>query len=194
VIRSIEARHYRCLRDVRVELGSFHVLVGPNGSGKTTFLDVPALLRDLLQLGFEESLRVRGSLESLVWRGEGDRFDLAVELEIPEDLRKRLDTHLDWAWDRVRYELAIGRNSQGDLAVMAENLWFKLGKPAKPRALPVAPPPAAEPWPNPEEWTGWHPILTKEVGSGHHIFYAETPPSSTSSGSAPRLRTTTPTS
>ena len=38
----IEALNYRCLRYVRQPLGDFRVLVGPNASGKTTFLDVVA--------------------------------------------------------------------------------------------------------------------------------------------------------
>lgn len=44
MIRLIEALNFRCLRYVKQELGPFHVLVGPNASGKTTFLDVIAFL------------------------------------------------------------------------------------------------------------------------------------------------------
>lgn len=40
MISLIEAKGYRCLRYVRQALGDFHVLVGSNASGKTTFLDV----------------------------------------------------------------------------------------------------------------------------------------------------------
>ncbi|MFN4258579.1 MAG: hypothetical protein ACK4RK_04730 [Gemmataceae bacterium] len=32
----IEALNYRCLRYVHQPLGPFHILVGPNASGKTT--------------------------------------------------------------------------------------------------------------------------------------------------------------
>jgi len=40
----IEALNFRCLRYIRQPLAPFHVLVGPNASGKTTFLDVVAFL------------------------------------------------------------------------------------------------------------------------------------------------------
>lgn len=40
MIRLVEALHYRCLRYVRQPLDDFQVLVGPNASGKSTFLDV----------------------------------------------------------------------------------------------------------------------------------------------------------
>lgn len=39
MITLIEALNYRCLRYISRPLESFHVLVGPNASGKTTFLD-----------------------------------------------------------------------------------------------------------------------------------------------------------
>ena len=42
------ALNYRCLRYVSRPLQPFHVLVGPNASGKTTFLDVVGFLQDLL--------------------------------------------------------------------------------------------------------------------------------------------------
>lgn len=44
MICSIEALKFRCLRYVQRPLLPFHVLVGPNASGKTTFLDVVSFL------------------------------------------------------------------------------------------------------------------------------------------------------
>jgi predicted ATPase len=45
----IEAKRFRSLRAVEQDLGAFRALVGPNGSGKTTFLDVIAFLSDLVR-------------------------------------------------------------------------------------------------------------------------------------------------
>src|SRR6185503_16460373 len=47
----IEALNFRCLRYVAQDLTRFHVLVGPNASGKTTFLDVVAFLGRLVSSG-----------------------------------------------------------------------------------------------------------------------------------------------
>ncbi len=49
MIALVEAKGYKCLRYIRQPLERFHVLVGPNASGKTTFLDVIAFLGDLLR-------------------------------------------------------------------------------------------------------------------------------------------------
>jgi predicted ATPase len=44
MISKIEALNYRCLKYVSQPLERFQVLVGPNASGKSSFLDGVALL------------------------------------------------------------------------------------------------------------------------------------------------------
>ncbi len=102
----IEALNYRCLKYVSQSLGPFHVLVGPNASGKTTFLDVVGFLRDIVASGLEPALMNRTfNPEELLFNRQGDRFELAIEAAIPEELRKATaKPELDMA----RYEVAIG--------------------------------------------------------------------------------------
>src|SRR5690242_8393545 len=57
MITLIEARNYKCLRDVTQRLGPYHVLVGPNASGKSTFLGIPALLGLLVAVGLGSAIR-----------------------------------------------------------------------------------------------------------------------------------------
>ena len=106
MITLIEALNYRCLRYISRPLKPFHVLVGPNASGKTTFLDVVAFLQDLITDGLDAALEKRTrNPQELLFRREGDRFELAIETSIPDELRQltarpELDT--------ARYEIAIG--------------------------------------------------------------------------------------
>ncbi len=51
----IEALNYRCLRYVTRSLSPMRMLAGPNGSGKTTFLDVLAFLGRLVSEGLESA-------------------------------------------------------------------------------------------------------------------------------------------
>jgi len=51
MITQLEAYNYRCLRHVQQPLGRFHVLIGRNASGKSTFLDVLGFLQDALTGG-----------------------------------------------------------------------------------------------------------------------------------------------
>ena len=106
MITLIEALNYRCLRYVSRTLGTFHVLVGPNASGKTTFLDVVGFLRDMVSEGLDVALLGRTSNpEELLFHRQGDRLELVIEARIPDRLRElTAKSNLDTA----RYEVAIG--------------------------------------------------------------------------------------
>ena len=68
MIRRIEALNYRSLRYVSQEIRPFQILVGPNATGKSTFLDVPALLSDFLRDGQTKPTRPKELLETLTVR------------------------------------------------------------------------------------------------------------------------------
>ena len=90
MITLIEALNYRCLRYVSRPLGPFHVLVGPNASGKSTFLDVVGFLRDLVSEGLDEALSRRtNNPQELLFQRQGDTLELAIEASIPDELRRR---------------------------------------------------------------------------------------------------------
>lgn len=130
MIRRIQALNYRCLRYVDLHLdGSFHILVGPNASGKSTLLDVIGFLGDLVSDGLDTAVARRTrNFQDLVWdrRTENPRFELAVEFEIPEALRNKLpDQEYDFESFRVfRYEVAIRLGSDG-LCIASEGGFLK---------------------------------------------------------------------
>lgn len=106
MITLVEALNYRCLRYVHRPLKPFHVLVGPNASGKTTFLDVIGFLSDLVSEGLDFALSERSSdPQGLLFQRQGDRFELAVEAQIPVEQRELTSKP---EMDTVRYEIAIG--------------------------------------------------------------------------------------
>src|SRR5437867_8667494 len=105
MITRIEALGYRCLRYVSQPLDSFHVLVGPNASGKTTFLDVVSFLGRLVSDGLDAAVGERTeSFQDLVWQRDGKVFELAIEAGIPKDRREKLTK----GFDAIRYEVRIG--------------------------------------------------------------------------------------
>lgn len=106
MIRHIEALGFRCLRSVSQELGRFHVIVGPNASGKTTFLDVIAFLGSLVADGLDAAIDQRTqNFQDLTWARSGDPFELAIELAIPSELREQLKRK---NYDAIRYEVGLG--------------------------------------------------------------------------------------
>lgn len=59
---SFEVEHFRSLRKITLPLGPLNVLVGPNGSGKTTVLEVFRFLADVIRTDLaQRSSRRSGS-------------------------------------------------------------------------------------------------------------------------------------
>ena len=115
MIRRIQALNFRCLRYVDIDLsGSFHILVGPNASGKSTLLDVIGFMSDLVSDGLGAAVERRtGNFQDLVWGRPKKNlgFELAVEFDIPEALRSKLaDEHYTGPF---RYEVAIQEGADG---------------------------------------------------------------------------------
>lgn len=121
MITKVEALRYRSLRYVSQELGQFHVLVGPNASGKTTFLDVISFLGDLVSSGIVEAVSKRTqNFQDLLWGKAGSAFELAVEARVAESARG------GWAGDLIRYEVRIGHDvQQNQMTILAESVRLK---------------------------------------------------------------------
>ena len=122
MIRLVEALNFRCLRYIRQSLKDFQVLIGPNASGKTTFLDVVAFLGDLLSKGLDDAITLRSStIHDLFFFHEGQRFQLAVELQIPTDRKKMFAK--DETYRYVRYEISIGiEEERNDIQIFDEQV------------------------------------------------------------------------
>ena len=140
MISLIEALNYRCLRYIRQPLDRFHVLVGPNASGKTTLLDVVAFLSRFVSDGLEAAVSERtANFFDLLWQHEGNRFELAVEATIPEDRRKLLD---DDKYDTIRYDLALAIDpDSSEVFIAAENGCLKISEPVPQQQTPPFPGP-----------------------------------------------------
>lgn len=123
----IQTRSFRCLKSVDQALGPFRALVGPNASGKTTFLDVIGFLGDLVRNRGDvlETVRNRSAnFEKLVWMGVGRSFQLAVEADIPDSVKKEMhDTKQ--CFNRLRYEVEVGLEPESnEVGLDHETLWL----------------------------------------------------------------------
>jgi len=123
----IQAKSFRCLKVIDQKLGSFNALVGPNASGKTTFLDVIGLLSDIIRQRGDVLTAIQNrsnTFEKLLWMGHGKSFQLALEAKIPDGVRKEMaeENHV---FDRVRYEVEIGlAPGSGEIGLNHEALWL----------------------------------------------------------------------
>src|SRR5215472_6120254 len=85
MITRVEAYRFRCLREIKQSLRPFQILVGPNASGKSAFMDVLAFLSTLVSEGLQAAASERSkNFHDLVWGRGGYGFRLAVEAHPPE--------------------------------------------------------------------------------------------------------------
>lgn len=182
MISLIEALNYRSLRYVRQPLSPFQILIGPNGSGKTALLEIPSFLSNLIELGLDLALggddRISIPLRAtdarqLLWKQQGQLFELAVELSIPQGLARGNGAE---AKQVCRYELAIDAVAR---SLAAENLLLIPQGDHKPR-------PPLEVFPSPRTIpstilmgahgalpTGWQQVIARNQ-PGKATFFAET--------------------
>jgi predicted ATPase len=175
MITRIEALNFRCLRYVSQPMGRFHVLVGPNASGKTTFLDVVAFLGRLVSQGLDAAVGERTqNFQDLLWRRQGESFELAIELAVPEKLRANLR---DPSCETVRYEISLVTDPEShEMSFRAERVFLKTSAREQARQRDLFPAPI----PPPETLltstgtrSGPRLVLNKTPG-GNDNFYSET--------------------
>ncbi|MGQ9503835.1 MAG: methylation-associated defense system AAA family ATPase MAD3 [Thermogutta sp.] len=143
MIRLIEVLNYRCLRYIRQPLAPFHILVGPNASGKTTFLDVVSFVGRLVSEGLDAALEERtANFEDLVWNRGGNFFEIAIEAAIPSEICQQFR---DKKWDTIRYEVQIGIDQETQaVSILDESVLLKVwqeGKRGLRSLFPIEPSP-----------------------------------------------------
>jgi predicted ATPase len=79
MLERIHIENYKCLRDVTVDLGEFTILIGPNDSGKSSFLEVLQTFGKAVGQGYAAVFKDDHSLANLVSGKDGA---LRVVLEV----------------------------------------------------------------------------------------------------------------
>ena len=122
----IQANGYKSLLSVDQRLSPFCALVGPNASGKTSFLDCIGVLSDVMKCGdMQNAMRMRSdNFQDLTWCGKGRAFKLAVEASIPREVAQKIADERFRDESNVRYEIEIGEDANGVLGINAETLWL----------------------------------------------------------------------
>ncbi|MBF0624718.1 MAG: AAA family ATPase [Magnetococcales bacterium] len=122
-IETIRVKNYRLFQDMSVtHLPNMAVLLGANGSGKSTFFDIFSFLQETLENNVRSALQRRGGFREVVTRGhetESIQFEIQLRMEITG--RNRL----------VTYVLTIGQDGNRPV-VEREILRYKRGTSGSP--------------------------------------------------------------
>lgn len=123
-IESIEIKNYRLFRDTKLQnIPRLCVLVGANGTGKSTLFDVFSFLKDALAMNVGKAVTKRGGYKELASRGFADQpIELTLQFRLEITGYERL----------VTYILRIEPDATGRAVVAREVLRYKRGANGKP--------------------------------------------------------------
>jgi predicted ATPase len=118
-IESIEIKNYRLFRDAKLDsVPRLCVLVGANGTGKSTLFDVFSFLKDSLATNVGKALAKRGGYREVASRGFAhEPIELTLQFRLEVTGRERL----------VTYVLKIAVGKDGRPLVEREVLRYKRG-------------------------------------------------------------------
>ena len=115
-IESIAIKNYRCLRDILLDnLTRMTVVVGANGSGKSSLFDVFTFLKDALTQNVASAVARRGGYRELVSRGQEGPIEITLKFR---EKGGRL----------VTYGLKIDTQDDGRVVVDHEALSYRKGQ------------------------------------------------------------------
>lgn len=119
-IESIEIKNFRLFRDTRItNIPRLCVLVGANGTGKSTLFDVFSFLKDALAMNVGKAVAKRGGYKELASRGfANEPIELTMQFRLEITGYERL----------VTYALKILQDKAGRVVVEREILRYKRGR------------------------------------------------------------------
>lgn len=110
MITLIETKNFRSLKYIHQPMDKFHVLIGANASGKTTFLDIISFLSDILNKGIDFAIRERTSnFNDLTFSSRGGDIEIAIEADLPQSIIQKLGNK---SLNIIRYELRFGLDTK----------------------------------------------------------------------------------
>ena len=171
MITFVEALNFRSLHYVSQELQPLEILVGPNASGKTAFLDVFNFMKDFVGEGVVEAIKVRTENPAdLVWRRKAGHFELAIEAVVPENLKQVVNKE----FERIRYEIAIAIDEATyKPSILSERALFKTPSPKPARNFDLFPGAIDPPSTIIAQRFRASKVIVNKVPGGHDNFYPE---------------------
>jgi len=82
---SISIKGFRRLRDVDLEMRDLTVMIGANGAGKTSFLDVLSALAASANGRLYEIFQNKGGLNEILTRGNAQELEISVSMQVAQE-------------------------------------------------------------------------------------------------------------
>lgn len=122
-IVTLKIKNYQVFEHLEIQdIPAFWVIIGANGTGKSTLFDIFGFLRDALKNNIRQALQVRGGYKEVITRGK-EQEDIEIEVQFQMNI---LDTER-----LVTYLLIIGEDNKRPV-IKREILRYKRGEYGKP--------------------------------------------------------------
>ncbi|KKI98024.1 AAA family ATPase [Prochlorothrix hollandica] len=118
-IVAIKIKNYRVFENIEIKnIPDLCVIIGANGTGKSTLVDIFGFLRDALKNNIRQALQIRGGFNEVVTRGkESENIEIELKFRMAILGTERL----------VTYVLIIGQENQRSV-IKREILRYKRGE------------------------------------------------------------------
>jgi len=120
VIKRLQVKNYKSLKHLDIELGKRNILVGPNMSGKSNFIDCLKFMTHMCISGVTQAFLSRGGFPEVIWKG-GDAESIYFRLIIEQELNKNASPKT------FEYEISIVGSQTGLISIEREHLVVKKG-------------------------------------------------------------------
>ncbi|NEP62526.1 MAG: AAA family ATPase [Symploca sp. SIO2G7] len=119
-IERLKITNFKALRHFEMrDIPSFCVVIGANGTGKSTLFDIFGFLKDCLVYNVRRALQVRGGFQEVVSRhANANKIEIEIQFRLEIAGTERL----------VTYILCIAKEKSNKIVVEREILRYKRGR------------------------------------------------------------------
>jgi predicted ATPase len=102
-LENISIKGFRRLQQLDLDMRNLIVMIGANGSGKTSFLDVLSILAASARGQLRDTLQLKGGLNEILTRGKTEELEFAISMNVAE--KQPLHYSLTLAPQGLSYEI-----------------------------------------------------------------------------------------
>lgn len=92
-ISKLKVTNFKCFKEIDVDLGNVTFIIGPNASGKSSFVDIFRFIRDISEYGLEKAVSLQGGMDFIynIRSAEGDDINLYYKIESHTELKNDIN-------------------------------------------------------------------------------------------------------
>jgi len=112
---NLSVKGFRRLQDINLEMRDLTVMIGANGSGKTSFLDVMSIIGASANGKLNDALQTKGGLNEILTRGKAKRLEISLLVRDLEEDEEPFTYSLSISPTGLSYEInreKLSRNSR----------------------------------------------------------------------------------